>query len=66
MGRSPFLYAKRPLVCPPGKKNCPAGYDCVATRGNLHICCSSVEHQSPECVSGFAYFDPGNFFTYIF
>uniref|UniRef100_A0A915CN95 Papilin n=1 Tax=Ditylenchus dipsaci TaxID=166011 RepID=A0A915CN95_9BILA len=57
-GRSPFLYAKRPLVCPPGKKSCPSGYDCVTSRGNIHICCSTIEHQAPECVNGYAYFDP--------
>lgn len=50
-GQSPFLYAKRPLVCPPGKKSCPMGYDCVPARnGGLNICCSSIDHQTPECV----------------
>ena len=64
-GRSPYLYAKRPLVCPPtvpgGKRSCPAGYDCIPTgKGNLHICCSSLDHQSPECVNGFPFLDPAN------
>ncbi|CAD5229660.1 unnamed protein product [Bursaphelenchus okinawaensis] len=59
VGQSPFLYAKRPLVCPPNKKSCPAGYDCVAARnGGVNICCSALDHQSPECVTGYGYYDP--------
>ncbi|KAI6204500.1 hypothetical protein M3Y94_00681500 [Aphelenchoides besseyi] len=53
-GQTPFLYAKRPLVCPPGKKSCPNGYDCVPARnGGISICCSTVDHQTPECVHGY-------------
>lgn len=61
VGQSPFLYAKRPLVCPPGKKSCPAGYDCVTARnGGLSICCSSLDHQTPECVYGYGFYDAGS------
>uniref|UniRef100_A0A183C102 Bis(5'-nucleosyl)-tetraphosphatase [asymmetrical] n=1 Tax=Globodera pallida TaxID=36090 RepID=A0A183C102_GLOPA len=59
-GRAPYLYGKRPLACPTGsKRSCPAGYECTSSKNgpNQHLCCSTMEHHSPECVSGYAFVD---------
>uniref|UniRef100_A0A914I5B0 Kunitz/Bovine pancreatic trypsin inhibitor domain protein n=1 Tax=Globodera rostochiensis TaxID=31243 RepID=A0A914I5B0_GLORO len=59
-GRAPYLYGKRPLACPTGsKRSCPAGYECISSKNgpNQHLCCSTMEHHSPECVSGYAFVD---------
>ena len=49
-------------VCPlDAKKNtCPVGYECIPSRkGGINVCCSKLEHQTPECVVGHAFFDAG-------